>query len=106
MPIEFLKFVEYLQATQVYELLNYSEYGTEVNGQLFSCDFTEHPQLSEHRLADPHKLYKNIQQILDKKRGVTRIEYKIDENAVLVLKINFWKSKIVFFVYSLILSTF
>lgn len=94
---------EYLQATQVYELLNYSEYGTEVNGQLFSCDFTEYPHLSEHRLADPHKLYKNIQQILDKKRGVTRIEYKIDENAVYVLKSNFCRYFLILCIYMYIL---
>lgn len=34
--------------TKQFELLNYSEFGTEVNGQLFSCDFTERaPDLCE-----------------------------------------------------------
>lgn len=26
----------------MFELLNYSEFGTVVNGQLFTCDFTDH----------------------------------------------------------------
>jgi hypothetical protein len=30
------------EITKQYELLNYSEFGTDVNGQIFSCDFTEH----------------------------------------------------------------
>lgn len=72
----------FLQVTQAYELLNYSEHGTEVNGQLYSCDFTEHPYLTEHRQADPNGIYKIVQDIIDKRRGVTRIEYKCDENAV------------------------
>jgi hypothetical protein len=32
----------YDDITKQFELLNYSEFGTEVNGQFFSCDFTEH----------------------------------------------------------------
>lgn len=31
-----------MQVSRHFELLNYSEHGTEVNGQLFSCDLTEH----------------------------------------------------------------
>jgi len=30
------------EITKQYELLNYSEFGTDVNGQIFSCDFSEH----------------------------------------------------------------
>lgn len=33
--------------TKQFELMNYSEYGSEVNGQIFCCDFTEH-QLEEN----------------------------------------------------------
>lgn len=32
----------FLQVTQMFELINYSEYGTEVNGQLYGCDFSDH----------------------------------------------------------------
>lgn len=69
------------QVTKVYELLNYSEFGSEVNGQLYSCDFTEYPQLNENRLQDVNGFYENIRNILDKKRGVHRIDYKPDPNA-------------------------
>lgn len=70
-----------LQVTKVYELLNYSEFGTEINGQLYSCDFTEYPELSEHRIEDVNGFYENIRSIIDEKRNVKRIEYKLDENA-------------------------
>lgn len=69
-----------LQVTKVYELLNYSEFGSEVNGQLYSCDFTEYPQLNENRIQDVNGFYENIRNILDKKRGVQRIDYKPDQN--------------------------
>uniref|UniRef100_A0A182N626 PHD finger protein 12 n=1 Tax=Anopheles dirus TaxID=7168 RepID=A0A182N626_9DIPT len=32
----------YDEVTRMFELINYSEYGTEVNGHLYACDFTEH----------------------------------------------------------------
>ncbi|XP_021705145.1 LOW QUALITY PROTEIN: PHD finger protein 12 [Aedes aegypti] len=32
----------YDEVTKMFELLNYSEFGTVVNGQLFTCDFTDH----------------------------------------------------------------
>lgn len=69
-----------MQVTKVYELLNYSEFGTEVNGQRYSCDFTEYPELNENRVKDVNGFYENIRNILDKKRGVNRIDYKYDEN--------------------------
>lgn len=71
-----------MQVTKVYELLNYSEYGTEINGQLYSCDFTEYPQLSDHRRADPNGVYEIVRSIIDKKRGVKRIDYTADDNSV------------------------
>lgn len=71
-----------LQVTKTYELLNYSEYGTEVNGQIYSCDFTEYPQLNENRVQDINGFYKNIRNIIDKKRGVTRIDYNGDPDAM------------------------
>uniref|UniRef100_A0A182W077 PHD finger protein 12 n=1 Tax=Anopheles minimus TaxID=112268 RepID=A0A182W077_9DIPT len=32
----------YDEVTQMFELINYSEFGTEVNGHLYACDFTDH----------------------------------------------------------------
>lgn len=61
--------------------MNYSEHGTEVNGQLYSLDFTEYQEVNENRLQDVNGFYKNIRDILDKKRGVKRIEYGPDKNA-------------------------
>lgn len=67
--------------SKVYELLNYSEFGTEVNGQLYSLDFTEYKEINEVRLQDVNGFYKNVRNIIDKKRGVKRIEYGLDKNA-------------------------
>lgn len=67
--------------TKVYELLNYSEHGTEVNGQLYSLDFTEYKEINENRLQDVNGFYRNVRDILDRKRGVKRIEYGLDKNA-------------------------
>lgn len=67
--------------TKVYELLNYSEHGTEVNGQLYSLDFTEHLEKNEHHNNDPKGFYKNFRDVLDKKRGVRQVHYGLDENA-------------------------
>lgn len=61
--------------TKQFELLNYSEFGSEVNGQLFSCDFTEHPNdvsdsptspLKEKRVAIQSK----IKNMLDAKKKI------------------------------------
>lgn len=67
--------------TKSYELLNYSEHGTEINGQLYSLDLTEYKEINEHRLKDVNGFYKNVRDIIDKKRGVERIEYGLDKNA-------------------------
>lgn len=65
----------------MYELLNYSEHGTEVNGQIYSLDFTEYQEVNENRLLDVNGFYKNVRDIIDKKRGVNRIEYGLSKNA-------------------------
>lgn len=65
----------------MYELLNYSEFGTEVNGQLYSLDFTDYPEMNKNRADDLNGFYKNVREVLDKKRGVQRIQYGLDENA-------------------------
>ncbi|KAG4078348.1 hypothetical protein HA402_013058 [Bradysia odoriphaga] len=68
----------YDDVTQTYELLNYSEFGTEVNGQWYTCDFTEHTPLSPPPLrADQSKdksLYDSVRSIIDKRRNVVRME--------------------------------
>lgn len=68
-------------ATNNFELLNYSEYGTEVNGQLYSCDFTEHEPTPSRIVNDPKCFYENVRNILDKRRGVVREHYEVDGNA-------------------------
>uniref|UniRef100_A0A182SX22 PHD finger protein 12 n=1 Tax=Anopheles maculatus TaxID=74869 RepID=A0A182SX22_9DIPT len=35
----------YDEVTQMFELINYSEFGTEVNGHLYACDFSDHSTL-------------------------------------------------------------
>lgn len=71
------------QITDSFELLNYSEFGTEVNGQLFSCDLTEHPLTPaapfkpaavRNPADDPKAFYANIRDIVDKRRGIQREE--------------------------------
>lgn len=76
----------YDEVTKQFELLNYSEFGTEVNGQIFSCDFTEHPQdlcesstspLKDKRVAIQSK----IKNMLDAKKKI-REGIDIDKTGV------------------------
>ncbi|CAD7086687.1 unnamed protein product [Hermetia illucens] len=72
----------YDEITKSFELINYSEYGTEVNGQIYSCDFTEHPPTPAKQIKDdPKELYTKVQQILDKRRGIKRAMCVLDENS-------------------------
>lgn len=71
----------YDDVTHSFELLNYSEFGSQVNGQLFSCDFTEHPATPagssntvNRPLDDPKSFYANIREIVDKRRDINRME--------------------------------
>lgn len=63
-------------------MLNYSEFGTEVNGQLFSCDFTDHPPtpatVFKQPTDDPQAFYTNVREIIDKRRGIIRNDLKFD----------------------------
>jgi hypothetical protein len=61
--------------TKQFELMNYSEFGSEVNGQVFSCDFTEHSidvcetptsPLKEKRIAVQSK----IKNMIDAKKKI------------------------------------
>uniref|UniRef100_A0A0K8V4X2 PHD finger protein 12 n=1 Tax=Bactrocera latifrons TaxID=174628 RepID=A0A0K8V4X2_BACLA len=68
--------------TKTYELINYSEYGTEVNGQLYSCDFTDYGPTPAKKLKNEDiELQKRVQEILDKRRGIQRQHYIVDRNS-------------------------
>lgn len=73
-----------MKVTQYFELLNYSEFGTEVNGQLYSCDLTEYPlapSIGNHQQTNnSNSLYKNVRKIIDKRRGIIRLEETKKEN--------------------------
>lgn len=65
----------YDDVTKQFEMLNYSEFGTEVNGQLFSCDFTEHPNDVCESPASPLKdkrvaIQSKIKNMLDAKKKI------------------------------------
>uniref|UniRef100_A0A1B0FKX6 PHD finger protein 12 n=1 Tax=Glossina morsitans morsitans TaxID=37546 RepID=A0A1B0FKX6_GLOMM len=68
--------------SKTYELINYSEFGTEVNGQLYSCDFTEPGPTPAKKLRNEDvELQRKVQAILDRRRGLQRQHYVIDRNA-------------------------
>lgn len=48
---------------------------------MYSLDFTEYPESDENRVNDTNGFYKNVRDVLDKKRGVERIHYGLNENA-------------------------
>jgi hypothetical protein len=73
----------YDDVTKQFEMLNYSEFGTEVNGQLYCCDFTEHPKEVPDTPTSPLKdkrvaIQSKIKNMLDAKKkireGVERSE--------------------------------
>ncbi|KNC26245.1 hypothetical protein FF38_08926 [Lucilia cuprina] len=67
--------------TKTYELINYSEHGTEVNGQLYSCDFTERDPTPAKKLKNEDiELQKKVQAILDKRRGIQRHYFVVDNS--------------------------
>lgn len=75
--------------TKTYELINYSEHGTEVNGQLYSCDFTEREPTPAKKLKNEDiELQKKVQAILDKRRGIQRHYFVINNSSRFVSKYN------------------
>ncbi|XP_055642421.1 PHD finger protein 12 [Toxorhynchites rutilus septentrionalis] len=88
----------YDEVTKMFELLNYSEFGTVVNGQLFSCDFTdfsvpsvkelpttdsgqvptkkskrdEHDDGNKDRKIDKYKLRQEVMNLIDMSRKCKR----------------------------------
>ncbi|XP_058454758.1 PHD finger protein 12 isoform X2 [Malaya genurostris] len=95
----------YDEVTKMFELLNYSEFGTEVNGQLYSCDFTmqtkleasvdsEHPpnkktkkdeydDLSGDKRIDKQKIRKDMIKLIDASRQINREKYDFFSNAMM-----------------------
>lgn len=63
----------YDEATKTFELLNYSEHGSEVNGHLYSLNFFTPAS------ARPKKMkvdvIEMVTEIIDKKRGIKRMKY-------------------------------
>lgn len=65
----------YDEVTKQFELLNYSDFGSEVNGQLYCCDFTEHPNDVCELPASPLKdkriaIQSKIKNMLDAKKKI------------------------------------
>ncbi|GBP15577.1 hypothetical protein EVAR_71946_1 [Eumeta japonica] len=58
----------------------WQEHGTEVNGQLYSCDFTEREPTPAKKLKNEDiELQKKVQAILDKRRGIQRHYFTVDD---------------------------
>ena len=74
MSLLIFHFLNFSQITKQFELLNYSDFGTEVNGQLFSCDFTEHYQPCESTIAQVKEkrvaIQLKIKNMIDAKRKI------------------------------------
>lgn len=63
----------YDEATKTFELLNYSEHGTEVNGHLYSLNFfTPAPVRPKKIKVD---VFEMVTEVIDKKRGIKRMKY-------------------------------
>lgn len=64
----------YDEFSKSYELINYSEFGTEVNGQLYACDLTDRtPTHAGKRMRpDDAELKRRVDDILDKRRHIHR----------------------------------
>jgi hypothetical protein len=67
--------VFYDEVTKQFELLNYSEFGTEVNGQIYACDFSEHQADVCESPASPMKdkrvaIQSKIKNMLDAKKKI------------------------------------
>ncbi|XP_068159975.1 PHD finger protein 12 [Drosophila tropicalis] len=73
----------YDEFSKSYELINYSEFGTEVNGQLYTCDMTDHmPTHAGKRMrVDDAELKKRVDDLLDKRRHIHRqFDHKTKRN--------------------------
>ncbi|EDV92235.1 PHD finger protein 12 [Drosophila grimshawi] len=64
----------YDEFSKSYELMNYSEFGTEVNGQLYTCDLADYtPTHAGKRMrADDTELKRRVDDLLDKRRSIQR----------------------------------
>ncbi|XP_017012503.2 PHD finger protein 12 [Drosophila takahashii] len=66
--------VFYDEFSKSYELINYSEFGTEVNGQLYACDLADRmPTHAGKRMRpDDAELKRRVDDLLDKRRHIQR----------------------------------
>ncbi|BFG00361.1 PHD finger protein 12 [Drosophila madeirensis] len=64
----------YDEFSKSFELINYSEFGTEVNGQLYTCDLTENGRTKSVKRMRPDDadLKRRVDEILDKRRHIER----------------------------------
>ncbi|XP_020802673.1 PHD finger protein 12 isoform X2 [Drosophila serrata] len=64
----------YDEFSKSYELINYSEFGTEVNGQVYACDLTDRtPTHAGKRMRpDDAELKRRVDDLLDKRRHILR----------------------------------
>ncbi|KAH8289556.1 hypothetical protein KR054_007161 [Drosophila jambulina] len=64
----------YDEFSKSYELINYSEFGTEVNGQMYACDLTDRtPTHAGKRMRpDDAELKRRVDDLLDKRRHILR----------------------------------
>ncbi|XP_037935607.1 PHD finger protein 12 [Teleopsis dalmanni] len=63
-----------------FELINYSEFGTEINGQLYTCDFEESAIIPAKKYKHENlEVQKRVQELLDTRRGIKRHYYVCDE---------------------------
>ncbi|XP_033241262.1 PHD finger protein 12 isoform X1 [Drosophila pseudoobscura] len=64
----------YDEFSKSFELINYSEFGTEVNGQLYTCDLSENgrTKAAKRMRPDDADLKRRVDEILDKRRHIER----------------------------------
>lgn len=64
----------YDEFSKSYELINYSEFGTEVNGHLYTCDLTEYTatHAGKRMRPDDAELKRRVDDLLDKRRHIQR----------------------------------
>ncbi|ALC49059.1 CG3815 [Drosophila busckii] len=64
----------YDEFSKSFELINYSEFGTEVNGQLYTCDLTEFTPMHAGKRMRPDdlELKRRVDDLLDKRRHIQR----------------------------------
>uniref|UniRef100_A0A182M3N8 PHD finger protein 12 n=1 Tax=Anopheles culicifacies TaxID=139723 RepID=A0A182M3N8_9DIPT len=60
----------YDEITQMFELINYSEFGTEVNGHLYACDFSDHSTGYTHESPTQHSTT-GVDMLVDGRKAIS-----------------------------------